>query len=241
MRNVIRPGRLLLALLPAGLLLLLAARAAAAAAEGSDPLVAEPVSRFMGFVPRRAELIGTIRGTSTIGGVFIVAASLVPLLLGGKLLRLGCALAVGCTAFVLLHPLAGPILGPIAGAVAGCLAAMGGGALGWHIYEVEQTLLAVLLTAACGAVAGIWFEISWLTLVLVPLLAIAGFVLSRKAPDHLGAGVTVLLGALLAAFGAMSLASGAGDATMGWIGLGTTLGAATLGLLVQLRLAKREG
>jgi len=236
-RGTRETGRVVASGLGLGVAALLLLLAGEALAKGAGTGAA--AGGFLDLIPERRELLGHLRGTSTFGGILLIVCAFVPLIWGGKLLRLSLAVGLGCTAYVLLNPLLVKTgLGPIAGTVLSALAAVGGGALGWYAYTIEVTLLSALLSGGVGLLVGSWLQMPWLAVALLVALAVIGLLLGLKKVPYLSVIQTGVLGGLLAGMGVMIVMKSAAETTLGWVGLATALVALIIGAVVQTRVIK---
>ena len=175
-------------------------------------------------------------------GWVIIAASLIPLLFGWRIMRVMWVVMYGLMLGTLSAASVLEAVGPWAAGGIGLAAAILGGYAGYYMQKVNAAIIGGILLGLMAAIPGAMIQGE----LLAAGLGIVGFgiglVLGWKATYYLDAVETSLTGAMGATLGAMIAVPNKDDTGMlVLIGLATFLVSGLGGMVVQFKAIKKEG
>ncbi len=210
---------------------------------GDVPLIAD--------AQRRHDLT-RLRGVSPLVGALLLIVAVVPLFFGYRFLRLAIGFLSGAYAAMLMWQYGmGPLHGiapsadgetlRVALVVCSLIALLIGFALGWFLYKLQLGLAGALLGLMVMSLPGLYLDWPWLTLALMIIGAVIGFIAGWIAAPFWAALQTAVLGGFLVVQGtAIITQQGADDHHVRLIAFSAGILAAIIGFAFQVAGIRRQ-
>jgi hypothetical protein len=188
--------------------------------------------------------LARLRGVSPLVGAVVLLIAAVPLFAGWLLLRLALGLLAGSFAAMAIWQYGPQVIPSLSGggdgvaqlglivlAVAGFLV---GFAVGWVLYRLQLGLAGALLGLMVLSLPGVYLDWAWLTLALMAVGAVLGFIAGWIAAPYWAALQMAILGGFLVVQGTAILAQPwHNEDSMRVFAYGAGLAAAAIGFIVQ--------